>query len=135
MKCADKICYQKFPRKQLLPYFSRPLSHWVNKLIETLGVFMTSVLLFFSRVLSHDTSSQQAIIESDEGSQLNVNTKMIEPFAFTPGSCYNFIGEIIKMNESVVLQVRIASCIDTLDISLFDRTLELRRDYLNEKVA
>ena len=61
---------------------------------------------------------------------------MIEPYAFTIGFYYTFMGDLLKKNESdIVLRARVVSCTNTLDISLFEKTLDLRREYLSEQIS
>ena len=51
--------------------------------------------------------------------------------AFNRGSLYQFIGEV-NINEKTTLRARIASCIDGMDMDLFNQALDIRRKYLQE---
>lgn len=99
------------------------------------GVYCTSKYSpFISRVISHDIRIEQAVVVDDSGNKLLVNTAKIEPYGFTLGLCYNFIGDIIKNEDlSMALKVRTVTCIKQLDIEMFVKALELRRNFLISK--
>ena len=70
----------------------------------------------------------------DEGIELNIDTSFVEPTAFNRGSLYQFIGEVY-VSENIILRARIATCIDGMDMNLFNQALDIRRKYLQEDIA
>ena len=70
----------------------------------------------------------------DEGIELNIDTSFVEPTAFNRGSLYQFIGEVY-VSENIILRARIATCIDGMDMTLFNQALDIRRKYLQEDIA
>ena len=85
-------------------------------------------------MISHDIHAQQATIMGNTGEKLLVGTSKIEPYGFTLGVYYNFIGDMVKNDKSLMFQARTVTCIHELDIDLFMKALKLRRNFLNENV-
>ena len=71
---------------------------------------------------------------TDGGQELCVGSSLVEPMAFRKGSLYQFIGEMQTLGNSLILQARIATCIDGMDMDLFSQALDVRREYLQENV-
>lgn len=70
----------------------------------------------------------------DEGIELIIDTSFVEPTAFNRGSLYQFTGEVY-VSENIILRARIATCIDGMDMNLFNQALDIRRKYLQEDIA
>ena len=80
--------------------------------------------------MAHDiTISQLKVCE--DGCEMFIDTSLVEPMAFNRGSMYQFIGEI---DEKLTLRARIATCIDGMDMELFNQALDVRRKYLKEEI-
>ena len=82
--------------------------------------------------MAHDiTNSRLKVCE--DGCEIIIDTSLVEPMAFNRGSMYQFIGEI-SVEKNLTLQARIATCIDGMDMKLFNQALEIRRKYLKEEI-
>ena len=82
--------------------------------------------------MDHDITKSQLKV-CNEGCELIIDTSFVEPMAFNRGSLYQFIGEV-DINEKMVLRARIATCIDGMDMELFNQALDIRRKYLQEDI-
>ena len=81
--------------------------------------------------MAHDLIKSQLKV-CEDGCEIIIDTSLVEPMAFNRGSMYQFIGEI-NVDEKLTLQARIATCIDGMDMELFNQALEIRRKYLKEE--
>lgn len=87
----------------------------------------------WGRALTHNIARSQLKV-CDEGIELIIDTSFVEPTAFNRGSLYQFIGEVY-VSENIILRARIATCIDGMDMNLFNQALDIRRKYLQEDIA
>ncbi|PFX26836.1 CST complex subunit TEN1-like [Stylophora pistillata] len=84
----------------------------------------------WGRAVAHNMARSQLKV-SDEGIELIIDTSYVEPIAFNRGSLYQFIGEVY-VYDNIILRARIATCIDGMNMDLFNQALDIRRKYLKE---
>ena len=85
------------------------------------------------RISTYDVTCSIATLQFD-GFELKVDTRLVEPQPFRRNSLFQMIGEIDEddlrksdRSESVVLRVRVCRCVDGLDVKLYYKALDMRR--------
>ncbi|CAN6205869.1 unnamed protein product [Urochloa humidicola] len=78
---------------------------------------------------SYDVDSAIALIQ-DGSMILKIDTKNLRDVSFCTNSVYQFIGELlIRVDNEAILQARIGRNVDGLDLSLFQQSMFIRRQY------
>ncbi|KFK31422.1 hypothetical protein AALP_AA6G109800 [Arabis alpina] len=77
-------------------------------------------------------SVETAICVIEDGTtSLKINTQHLRHLSFRVGSIYQFIGELhIDPNNQAILQARTGRNVDGIDMSLYRKTIQLLRQFL-----
>ncbi|KAI8142921.1 telomere-capping, CST complex subunit-domain-containing protein [Fennellomyces sp. T-0311] len=79
----------------------------------------------------YDPVTNRAVIEYDDA-ELHLNASMLDTFPYPVGKLIECIGEVRQEQEQIVLWPRITRDIDTLDMKLFERAAQYKRQYLQK---
>jgi hypothetical protein len=79
-----------------------------------------------------DVAASKAVIKH-KGKSLGVDTSLLGQIEFRIGGLFQFIGEMGKQHGKLQLRARVVRNIDGLDAGLFERALQVRREFLNEE--
>ncbi|CAK9219723.1 unnamed protein product [Sphagnum troendelagicum] len=83
---------------------------------------------------SYDVETGIVLI-TEAGASLKVDTQLLHDVALRQGSLYQFIGELnFTASNEMVLQARVGRNVDGLDLKLYDKALQLRRQFEKEHV-
>ncbi|OZJ02520.1 hypothetical protein BZG36_04263 [Bifiguratus adelaidae] len=110
-----------------LDEIEKDIVKWSGRMVRVLAVLE-----------SYDPQENRASIEL-EGYRLAVDTSLLGVFSYHLNSLYQWIGELHVNNnkatheESLILHARIMSNSDGLDIQLYRKAVQLRREYYNKK--
>ena len=92
--------------------------------------------LYFLRLQTHDFEQCRAVItDLTSKHSVTIDTRLIEPFQATTGVTFQFIGEMHPSDTSdkMLLQARVVRCVEGLDLSLYERAIDIQRRYLEQR--
>jgi len=95
-----------------------------------------SVCIF--RLQTHELGQCQAVITDPASTHsVLVDTRLIEPFQAKLGVMYQFIGELDQQDDTdkVLLRARVVRCVEGLDWLLYNRAMDIQRQYLEQRKA
>ena len=84
------------------------------------------------KLTGFDAAASEATLE-DAGWPLKVDTSLLGQPALRIGGLFSFIGETETRHDGLRLRARVVRCVDGIDLGLFDRALQLRRQFLQEE--
>ncbi|XP_069510823.1 CST complex subunit TEN1 isoform X2 [Ambystoma mexicanum] len=91
----------------------------------------------FGRLSSYDLAESQATLTAQHDLAQHlifVGTKLVEPCCAKLGSVYMVIGELEQVDGvSSVLQARVLTCVDGIDLPLLERAVLEQRKYLDSR--
>ncbi|KAI5059967.1 hypothetical protein GOP47_0024387 [Adiantum capillus-veneris] len=71
-----------------------------------------------------------AVICEEDGTSLQVATQHLRDLLLRTGSLFQFIGELKSPpHQELFLQARVGRNVDGIDVKLYNRALELRRQF------
>eukprot|EP00249_Psilotum_nudum_P005514 c18954_g1_i1 orf=392-799(-) len=92
----------------------------------------TTSLRVMGLLQNYQVDSGIAVI-SEGGASLKIDTQHIRNLQFSIGSLYQFIGELSfpagDTPDQMILQARVGRNVDGLDVKLYDKALQLRRQF------
>eukprot|EP00250_Pteridium_aquilinum_P034830 c8178_g1_i1 orf=17-406(+) len=99
--------------------------HPSNPFFQSSGSFRV-----MGRLLSYDIESGLAVICEEDGTSLQVATEHLRNLHLRTGSLFQFIGELKSSGQQeIFLQARVGRNVDGIDVKLYDKALELRRQF------
>ncbi|CAO3668291.1 unnamed protein product [Umbelopsis ramanniana] len=83
-------------------------------------------------LITYNPDSNRAVLEH-KGHTLVVATDLLDPFPYKIKDLLQCIGELELIAESnqLLLHARIARKVDGLDLDIYEKTIQLRRKYLD----
>ncbi|XP_074870776.1 CST complex subunit TEN1 [Carettochelys insculpta] len=105
--------------------------------IKSESVADGETLRTFGRLRSYDMAQSEAILTALHDSvqhQVRVGTKLVEPFQAQLGSVYVALGETEhKAGEEPVLQARVLTCVEGMNLPLLEQAVQEQRRYFQER--
>eukprot|EP01114_Cavostelium_apophysatum_P004531 TRINITY_DN1481_c0_g1_i1.p1 TRINITY_DN1481_c0_g1~~TRINITY_DN1481_c0_g1_i1.p1 ORF type:complete len:124 (-),score=23.30 TRINITY_DN1481_c0_g1_i1:409-780(-) len=83
----------------------------------------------YIRILGKCTSNKKPISIEHNGSVLKVDTSSLRDIEFKTNSLYQFIGELVRQKNELVLRARVGRNVDGIDVPLYEKALEIRRNF------
>mmetsp|Transcript_27038 Transcript_27038/g.46618 ORF Transcript_27038/g.46618 Transcript_27038/m.46618 type:complete len:114 (+) Transcript_27038:174-515(+) len=99
---------------------------FVPEIVANPSEFVGQSVRVLGRVSEGQHQANRLCVEYQDA-LLFVNTSLLDNVSFREGSLYQFIGEI---SSDLLLCARVSRCVDGMDLALYEKAVDIRRQFL-----